>query len=345
MCGKERLGVGIYDADCPIAIRMYGGAGTMKLSLDTLVARITEVTLTRAASFDPDDTTAYRLCNGEGDRIPAFVFDRYGEVGVVRLDGSALAVHWDALVPRLGGIAKKLGLKSLLARTLERETKVVSVWGEEPPPIVVVKERGTAMEVDLMSGQKTGAFLDQRENRARLRRFARGRVLNLFSYQGGFSVSAALGGATEVTSVDIAPKAHAVAQKNFRHNGVDPSKHKFITADAFKFVEGLAAKGERFDIVISDPPSLAPNEKSKARALSAYTTLHQHCATVLAKGGIFCAASCSSHVSLEDFLSTLDDRALGARALSVRATHGLPEDHPTLAAFPEGRYLKFVELV
>jgi 23S rRNA (cytosine1962-C5)-methyltransferase len=341
---RERLGVGIFDADCPIAIRMYGGPDAPKLSIDRIASRIAEVATSHAAIFDLADTSAYRLCNGEGDRVPAFVFDRYGDVGVVRLDGSALGVHFAELLPRIGGIAKRLGLKTLLARKLESENKVVEVWGRSPDPIIEVTERGTKMEIDLFSGQKTGAFLDQRENRAHVRGFARGRVLNLFSYQGGFSVAAAIGGATEVTSVDIAPRAHAVAQKNFRLNGLDPKAHQFVTADAFKFIASLSSKREKFDIVISDPPSLAPNEKSKARALAAYATLHKHCASVLADGGVFCAASCSSHVSLEDFMSTLDDRALG-RALSVRATYGLPADHPTIAAFPEGRYLKFVELV
>ncbi len=121
-----------------------------------------------------------------------------------------------------------------------------------------------AMEVDLAHGQKTGAFLDQRENRARVRALAAGRasVLNLFSYAGGFSVAAALGGAARVTSVDVAAAAHATAQRTFRANGVDPGAHVFVSADVFAFLDQARARGERFDLVVSDPPSFAPSERA-----------------------------------------------------------------------------------
>jgi 23S rRNA (cytosine1962-C5)-methyltransferase len=203
-----------------------------------------------------------------------------------------------------------------------------------------------AMEVDLARGQKTGAFLDQRENRVRVRSLAagRGRVLNLFSYAGGFSIAAALGGAAEVTSVDVAAGGHASAQRSFRANGLDPSAHAFVTADVFAFLDRSKAKGDRFDLVISDPPSFAPSERAKPRAISAYRRLHGAAAAVLAEGGVLCAASCSSHVTMEDFLATLDDAALGRGDLAAREVHGQPEDHPTLAAWPEGRYLKLVVL-
>jgi 23S rRNA (cytosine1962-C5)-methyltransferase len=199
--------------------------------------------------------------------------------------------------------------------------------------------------VDLAHGQKTGAFLDQRENRSRVRALASGRrVLNLFSYAGGFSLAAALGGATQVTSVDIAAAAHKTAQESFRLSGVEPQKHRFAAADAFAWLAGAAQRGEQFDLVISDPPSFAPNERSVPRALASYRDLHRACARVLAPGGLFCASSCSSHVDMERFLSTLDDETLGSESLRVLEIHGPPPDHPTLPSFPEGRYLKFVVL-
>jgi 23S rRNA (cytosine1962-C5)-methyltransferase len=203
-----------------------------------------------------------------------------------------------------------------------------------------------SMEVDLGRGQKTGAFLDQRENRARVRELSgsAGRALNLFSYAGGFSIAAALGGAERVTSVDIASGGHASAQRSFRENGVDPSAHEFVTADVFDYLERARRSGQRFDLVISDPPSFAPSEKARPRALAAYRKLHGAAAAVVAEGGVLCAASCSSHVTLDDFLSTLDDAALGRSDFVVREIHGQPADHPTLAAWPEGRYLKMVVL-
>ena len=199
--------------------------------------------------------------------------------------------------------------------------------------------------VDLLRGQKTGAFLDQRDNRRRVGAMARGkRVLNLFSYAGGFSLHSAAGGATHVTSVDIAAQAHVTAQASFRAAGIDPRAHEFASADAFAFLASARDRGETWDIVVSDPPSFAPNEKSRPRALSAYRSLHRAAAQVLAPGGTLCAASCSSHVDAEAFVSTLDDATLSPRRLSLLELHGAPPDHPTVAGWPEGRYLKFAVL-
>ncbi|HWL89305.1 MAG TPA: class I SAM-dependent methyltransferase, partial [Polyangiaceae bacterium] len=204
---------------------------------------------------------------------------------------------------------------------------------------------GVAFVVDVLRGQKTGAFLDQRENRRRAGALAAGRrVLNLFSYAGGFSLFAALGGATQVTSVDIAAGAHASAQASFRLAGVDPRAHAFVTADAFAFLTEAKRRGTVWDLIISDPPSFASNEKSLARALAAYRSLHRACADVLAPNGVFCAASCSSHVDAESFLTTLDDAATHRTDLRLLEHHGAPPDHPTLPAWPEGRYLKFAIL-
>jgi 23S rRNA (cytosine1962-C5)-methyltransferase len=165
-------------------------------------------------------------------------------------------------------------------------------------------------------------------------------VLNLFSYAGGFSLAAALGGAGRVTSVDAATAVHASAQRSFRENGLDPAAHEFVSADAFDFLERAAARRDRYDLVISDPPSFAPSERAKPRAIAAYRRLHAAIARVLAEGGVLCAASCSSHVSAEEFVATLDDAALGRDDLRLCSLHGQPADHPTLPAWPEGRYLK-----
>src|ERR1019366_4979183 len=142
----------------------------------------------------------------------------------------------------------------------------------------------------------------------------------------------------------IASAAHATAHASFRAAGVDPGAHAFVTAGVSAFLEGAATRGQQWDIVISDPPSFAPSEKALPRALSAYRSLHGACARVLAPRGIFCAASCSSHVDAATFLSTLDDAAVGDRELALLELRGAGLDHPTLPAFPEGRYLKFAVL-
>jgi 23S rRNA (cytosine1962-C5)-methyltransferase len=345
----EFLGRGLWDAASPIAVRVFEHRRDRPLDERSIVARVGAAIAVRDALFPVDgDTDAYRLVNGEGDRVPGLVVDRYGDVAVLRGDGDAMKAWLERLAAPIARMLASRGVRTVLARIEAQagEARARVLVGPEPPERVLVRERGVAMEVDLFRGQKTGAFLDQRENRARVRSLARGRrrALNLYSYAGGFSVAAALGGAEHVTSVDVASAAHASAQRSFRANGLDPTAHAFVTADAFAFLDAARARGERWDLVVSDPPSFAPNERSTQRALAAYRKLHGAVAAVLADGAIFCAASCSSHVNAEDFASTLDDRALGRDDLRLSALHGQPEDHPTLPAWPEGRYLKFAVL-
>ncbi|HVK70191.1 MAG TPA: class I SAM-dependent rRNA methyltransferase [Polyangium sp.] len=342
----EPLGVGLWDESSPIAVRVFGKSG--RLDERALLERI-ERALARREAFVGPDTDAYRLCNGEGDHVPGLVIDRYAHVAIVRLDGDHLEPWIEKLAPKLARVLAGRGVRSVALRRARDEAgdrRIRPLAGEEPEDRVIVRENGMAMEVDLAHGQKTGAFLDQRDNRARVRAFGarRARALNLYSYAGGFSVAAALGGAAHVTSVDVAAAAHATAQRSFRANGLDPAKHAFVTADAFAFLEAAARRGDKFDLIVSDPPSFAPNERTKPRALTAYRKLHGALTKVLAPGGLLCAASCSSHVSAEDFLSTLDDAALGRDDLSLVAMHGQPPDHPTLPAWFEGRYLKFAVL-
>lgn len=337
------VGRGLVDPRSPIAVRLWT-RGRSVLDAALWRNRAQAAVALRARLFPGGDTDAYRVVHGEGDRMPGFVVDRYGPVAVVRTDGDAAAARVEDLVRAL---APALGAASIVLRTAAKgETpQLVTLHGDAPPASLVVREHGMPFVVDLARGQKTGAFLDQRENRRRVREMAGGRrVLNLFSYAGGFSMAAALGGATHVTSVDVATAAHATAQASFRAAGLDAGAHAFVTADAFAFLDGARARRETWDLVVSDPPSFAPNEKAVPRALSAYRKLHAACAAVLAPGGTFCAASCSSHVGAEAFLSTLDDAALGRDDLRLLALHGAGPDHPTLPAFPEGRYLKFAVL-
>jgi 23S rRNA (cytosine1962-C5)-methyltransferase len=310
-------------------------------------ARTDHACALRRAIFADGRTDAHRVVHGEGDRMPGFVVDRYGPVAVVRTDGDAAKARIEDFARALAPAVEALGVQTLVHRTGGKgeAPQLETLRGAPPPDTIMVHEHGVPFVVDLARGQKTGAFLDQRENRVRVGQLARGRrVLNLFSYAGGFSVHAALGGATHVTSVDVAAAAHATAQATFRAAGVDPARHAFVTADARAFLDGARARGEHWDLVVSDPPSFAPSEKARARGLAAYRGLHAACAAVLAPGGFFCAASCSSHVDMDAFATTLDDRALGDRGLAVLELRGAGPDHPTLAAFPEGRYLKFVVL-
>lgn len=354
--GGEPIGCGVYDPSSPIAVRVWGLGPDARLDAATFLARVERALAVRRPLFADGSTTAYRILNGEGDRTPGFVLDRYGDVAVLRLDGDGARAVAPTLTQDLEPLLRGVGITTLLEREparadASREAKRIAVRFGPERSRVEVKEHGVPFVVDVMRGQKTGAFLDQRENRARIgdlvRRRAeaglRTRVLNLFSYTGGFSLRAALAGG-EVTSVDVAAQAHATAQESFRLAGADPRAHAFVAADAFAFLESAKSRGEAWDVIISDPPSFAPSEKAKPKALHAYRSLHRACVDVLAAGGHFVAASCSSHVPAEDFLATLDDAALCRSDLRVLELHGAPPDHPSLPSFPEGRYLKLAVL-
>ncbi len=340
------VGRGLADPASPIAVRMWTH-GRDPIDPSLWRSRTRRAWQIRALLFEGTGTDAYRLLHGEGDRMPGFVVDRYGTVGVVRTDGDAASARVADLAEPLWSLGQAFGLRTLVHRIGARGQvpRLDVLRGAPAPATLRVEERGVAFVVDVAHGQKTGAFLDQRDNRRRVGELARGRrVLNLFSYAGGFSLHAVLGGANRVTSVDVAAAAHATAQASFRAAGADPTAHAFVTADVHSYLEGARRRGELWDLIVSDPPSFAANERGVSRALTAYRALHRACAEVLAPEGILCAASCSSHVNATDFLSTLDDVALGGRALSVLELRGAGPDHPLLAAFPEGRYLKFAVL-
>jgi 23S rRNA (cytosine1962-C5)-methyltransferase len=340
------LGHGLADPGSPIAVRLWTH-GREPIDRLLWLARAERACALRARLFEGARTDAFRVLHGEGDRMPGLVVDRYGSVAVGRADGDAALAHVHDLADALWPALASWGVSTFVCRIGEKGQPpgLQVLRGEAPPDTVRVEEHGVPFVVDIARGQKTGAFLDQRDNRKLVGEIAGGRrVLNLFSYAGGFSLHAALGGARHVTSVDVAVAAHATAQASFRAAGVDPAGHAFVTADVRAFLDGARARSETWDLVVSDPPSFAPSEKAVPRALSAYRALHRTCAAVLAPGGILCASSCSSHVDAPAFLATLDDVALGGRALSVLELRGAGPDHPTLAGFPEGRYLKFAVL-
>jgi 23S rRNA (cytosine1962-C5)-methyltransferase len=342
----EPVGHGFADPASPIAVRLWTH-GRRPIDAALLRSRAERCCALREALFAGTRTDAFRVVHGEGDRMPGFVVDRYGPVAIARTDGDAAAARLADVSAALWPVLAHAGVASFVHRTGAKgePPRLDVISGEPPPDTIHVAEHGVPFIVDLARGQKTGAFLDQRDNRRRVGELARGRrVLNLYSYAGGFSLHAALGGAARVTSVDVAAAAHATAQASFRAAGVDPSKHAFVTADVRAFLDGAKDRGESWDLIVSDPPSFAPSERAVQRALAAYRGLHRACADVLAPSGLFCASSCSSHVDAVAFLDTLDDAALGRDDLSVLEVRGAGPDHPTLAAFPEGRYLKFVVL-
>ena len=294
-------------------------------------------------------TTGYRLVHGESDGLPGVIVDRYDRFAVLKLYSAGLTPHRGAIVEAVRSAAADLaGVygRDEIPRDEEADEERPQgrvLWGAEPPEHVEIDEHGMKLLVDVRRGQKTGLFLDQRENRRMVRDLARGRAeaLNCFSYTGGFSVAAALGGVRHVVSVDVDQDAIALARENFRLNGLDPAHHAFAAEDAFDLLARAKREGRRFGLVICDPPAFAKSQKAVEGALAGYASLNRAALAVLEPGGLLVTASCSARVSAEQFYDAVKEAAFKARVeLQLVEERRQPPDHPVSPQFREGRYLK-----
>lgn len=331
---------GVVEPTSPVAFRVW--------TLDpecAVDAALIEARLSAAAALRRDvlhgEVTGYRLCHGENDGLPGLQCDLYDDVASLRTDG-AIGLAWqDRFVAAIERLVRP---RAVVVRNPQRDGgAAVLVAGQLTAP-VVIREGRRLLAVDVLRGQKTGAFLDQRENRDRVRALCGDRrVLNLFCYTGGFSVAAALGGARRVVSVDIAAPAVEAARENFRLNQLDPAAHGFEVAEAFAYLEALAARDPQHDLIIVDPPSFAPSQKALPKAKAAYLRLNTLALRALPAGGWLVTASCSSHLREVDFLALIAEAAAQAgRTLTVAGVFGAGPDHPTRPGFAEGHYLKVV---
>lgn len=323
----------------PIAVRVLS-ARSVAIDEEFFAARIARATALRAQVIS-GETNAYRLVHGEGDGLPGIVVDLYDAWAVVQFDGAAAECFREEIVR--GVQRARPSLRGILVRTGRRESKRIELaHGEAPPSRVRVREHGMVLFADLMHGQKTGLFLDHRESRRRVRELSRGlRVLNLYGYTGGFSIAAGLGGAVEVDTVDVAAPALELARTSWEANGLEALQHTHVR-DAPEFLEEARGHGKKWDLVIADPPSFAPNEASLAQAIKSYRALHRACLRVLSPNGLYLSASCSSHVDRATFDRTVREAAEKMGPLQILERSGAPADHPRLSAFPEGDYLKVV---
>ena len=298
-------------------------------------------------------TDAYRLLHGESDGLPGVVADRYDRFAVVKLYSAGLTPWRGAIVEALraecGDLAGVYGRDEIPRDDDDEggspEGRVL--WGAEPPEQIAIDEYGMKILVDVRRGQKTGLFLDQRENRRLVRELARGRpeALNLFSYTGGFSVAAALGGSTHVVSNDLDADALQLARATFKANGLDPADHAFAQGDAFDLLAAYKKQGRRFDLVVCDPPAFAKSQKAVEGALAGYASLNRAALQVLAPGGLLVTCSCSARVSAEQFAEAVKEAAFKTRVeLALVAETRQPPDHPISLQFKEGRYLKAMVL-
>jgi 23S rRNA (cytosine1962-C5)-methyltransferase len=351
--GGKFVARGYYDPSSAVRVRLLTRDPAEAIGALFWRRRVAKAIALRRAYVLSPETDCARLVHGEGDGLPGVVVDLYGSFAVLKLYSAGLAAHRSAILDALRG---EVALEGIYGRDEEIDgsadddelsdrdsppARGQTLWGKEPPPEVIVRENGMRIAVDVRAGQKTGYFLDQRENRFALRRFSRGRAraANCFSYSGGFSVSAALGGTREVISVDRDAAALKLARRNFELNGIDPASHGFVEGDVVEF---LREEKEPFDLMVLDPPAFAKSQKAVPAALDGYASLHRAAFQALAPGGILATASCSARISAEQFVGAVREAAAKTHTdLQLLEEKRQPPDHPALLSFPEGKYLKF----
>lgn len=344
------LAVGLYDLHGPIRVRVLHQGSSATIDKAWWLAQLTKAAQRREPLLSTQ-TDGYRLVHGENDGFPGLIIDRYGGTYVLKLYSTA----W---VPHLRDVVASLITISHPERIVLRLNRSVENYGDElhglyngeilvGEPISMpthFQENGVWFAADVVDGQKTGFFLDQRDNRARVETLAAGKsVLNVFAYSGGFSLYAARGGATEVSSLDISEPALQAATYNFTLNMANPAvaaaNHELILGDAFAEMADLKHNGRSFDIVIIDPPSFAKKQAEVERAIGAYRRLVKLGLALLRPGGTLVMASCSSRVSADAFFEMVAETAQGEkRPLQEIETTRHALDHPI--TFPEGAYLK-----
>lgn len=346
---RSTLAIGFVDEGV-IGVRVLGRKKT-EVEGDVIAGRLASALAARAP-FVGEDTTAFRWVHGEGDRLPGIVIDLYDTHAVIRFDSvgaERFVLSQTGSVESLAAMLRtaRPSLRGVLFRRGRGETKDVRVvWGEKPPERVSIREHGMTLLADLFHGQKTGLFLDHRESRHRVRALSAGReVLNLYGYTGGFSVAAGLGGATRVETVDVADAALGLARESWEANGLPASAHTTHTEDVPRFLEKAREANRQYDLIVGDPPSFAPNETAVPNAMRSYRALHRACLRLLRPGGLYLAASCSSHIGTERFDRTIREALEKVpRHVRILERWGGAADHPRLPAFPEGDYLKCVLL-
>lgn len=346
--GKHFLARGYYNNNSKILIRILTRDPKEEINPAFFEKRFRELMAVRERFIDTKQTNAFRVVFGESDGIPGLIIDKYDTAYVIQihtlgmetLRGQVIAAMKSAFNPETifersdVGVRQQEGMKDMPVR---------HIFGKQLPREIQILENGIPLLVNIKEGQKTGLFLDQRENRKALQRYANGaRVLNCFSYTAGFSLYAALAGARETVSVDVSAQALETAKRNFELNKIQLHNHTFLDQDVFRVLDECAAKKEKFDIVILDPPAFVKNQKSLKKGLSGYLFINERALGLLPHGGILVSSSCSAHVTDEMFQKTLAMAASRAdcvlKTLEIRHQ---PIDHPFNVHFPEGKYLKY----
>jgi len=344
--GGNWLARGTLNRHSQIVVRLLTWERDEPVNADFWRRRLARALAAREGLARGGASNAYRLVHAESDFLPGLIVDRYGEhlvaqfltLGAERWQEPIVAALADLAAPR--GIFERSDVDVRAKEGLDARAGLL--WGEPPPALVEIREGGHPFLVDLYHGHKTGFYLDQRENRARLLPFCAGaEVLDAFAYSGAFAVYAAAGGAARVTLVESSAAALALAQRNLALTGCGPERIEPIEADVFATLRRLAVQGRRFDVVILDPPKLAASAADVPRAARAYKDANRLAFTLLRPGGVLFTCSCSGAISADLFQKIVFAAALeSGRAAQITGCLAQGADHPVALTFPEGAYLK-----
>jgi 23S rRNA (cytosine1962-C5)-methyltransferase len=343
----EKLGIGMINPLNSIRVRMLSRDPETPITMEYFANKLTWLENQKKPHL-PKKTTGYRICHADADGLPGLVVDRYDDCIVFQVNTAGMDRIKDMVVE---AIKKAFKPKTIVERSdidnrSQEGLKNIPAHvhhGKVDGPVEFL-ENGVSFYADVMEGQKTGFFLDQRLARVRIGSLSKDRkVLNLFGYTGAFSVHAALGNAAQVTTVDSSKSALEMAKKNLKLNGFDPddaTKFKFLQADVLEEFRNKSFKPE-YDLIVCDPPAFAKTEKNVEKALEAYQSLNQRCLWMLKEGGILVTSSCSGRVSAEEFRRILK-MSCGRTGRDTRLLefYEQPSDHTEKLSFPEGRYLK-----
>ncbi len=345
--GHNWLARGTFNQHSQIVVRLLTWRQEESIDHAFWRRRLEQAVAARQALADDPATSAYRLVHAESDYLPGLIVDRYGESLVVQFLTLGVDRRKDELVGLLVGLVD--GVRTVYERSdvkvrakegLRQRTGLL--WGEEPPELMEVVENGHRFLVDVRQGHKTGFYLDQRENRARLPAFCEGaEALDVFSYTGGFGVCAAAAGAEGVTLVESSAPALNLARRNFALNGFERHSVEYVKGDVFSVLRGYRTHGRHFDVILLDPPKFARSEREVKRAARAYKDINLLAFQLLRPGGVLFTFSCSSAVSADLFQKIVFGAAVDAKR-DVQITGYLAQgaDHPVALTFPEGAYLK-----
>lgn len=344
--GRGFLARGYLNTRSQITVRLLTWAKDEALDLSFWRRRIEQSAARRRELLASGATTACRLVHAESDLLPGLVVDRYGDYLVIQALTLGIERRKDEIV---GILAELLQPRGIYERgdvdVREKEGlahHVGLLWGEDPPRPLEVLENGLRFRVDIQGGQKTGFYLDQRDNRARLAGYCPGRsVLNAFAYTGGFGACAAHAGAQRVTNLDTSAYALALARQNTELNQTAPRQDEYVVGDVFIVLRQYRAEGRKFDLIILDPPKFANSQAQVIPACRGYKDINWLALQLLSPGGILFTMSCSGLVKPDLFQKVVFGASVDAgRDVQIVEHLSQATDHPILLTFPEGEYLK-----